>query len=112
MGVGRRSIAWTESARTALDEVAAYIAQDSREAATRVLVRALDAAASLDLLAERGRIVPEVNQQNLRELFVFDYRLLYRVSREAVVVVAFLHGARDFTNWRVEQRRLGNDDAI
>lgn len=50
MAAGRRSVTWTESARSALDDVIAYIVEDSREAATRVLVRALDAAASLDLL--------------------------------------------------------------
>ena len=76
MAAGRRSVIWTESACAALDDVVTYIAQDSREAALRVLVAALDAASSLDLFADRGRIVPELSQADLRELFVFDYRLL------------------------------------
>jgi plasmid stabilization system protein ParE len=37
MAAGRRSVIWTESARAALDDVVTYIAQDSREAALRVL---------------------------------------------------------------------------
>ena len=110
MAAGRRAVIWTESARAALDDVVTYIAQDSREAALRVLVAALDTASSLDQFAERGRIVPELNQTDLRELFVFDYRLLYRVRPEEVVVVAYLHGARDFATWRQERRsRPGND---
>ena len=68
MAAGRRSVVWAESARAALDDVVTYIAQDSREAAVRVLVAALDAATSLDQHAERGRIVPELNQPDLREL--------------------------------------------
>ena len=100
MAAGRRSVVWAESARAALDDVVTYIAQDSREAAVRVLVAALDTARSLDQHAERGRIVPELNQPDLRELFVFDYRLLYRVRSDEVVVVAYLHGARDFATWR------------
>ena len=72
MAAGRRSVIWTESARAALDDVVSYIAQDSREAAVRVLVAALDTASSLEQYAERGRIVPELNQPDLRELFVFD----------------------------------------
>jgi toxin ParE1/3/4 len=110
MAAGRRAVIWSASARAALDDVVTYIAQDSREAALRVLVAALDTASSLDQFAERGRIVPELNQTDLRELFVFDYRFLYRVRPEEVIVVAYLHGARDFATWRQEQRsRPGND---
>ena len=58
MAAGRRSVVWAESPRAALDDVVTYIAQDSREAAVRVLVAALDTASSLDQYAERGRIVP------------------------------------------------------
>jgi hypothetical protein len=30
--------------------------------------------------------------------------LLYRVHEDRVIVVAFLHGARDFARWRDERR--------
>jgi len=68
-----------------------------------VLTRALDAAASLSTLAERGRVVREIGESTLRELLVYDYRLLYRVRDDRVVIRAFLHGARDFSKWRREQ---------
>ena len=64
---------------------------------------ALEVAASLATFAERGRVVPEIGESTLRELFVYDYRLLYRVRDDRVVIRAFLHGARDFTKWRREQ---------
>jgi toxin ParE1/3/4 len=95
-----RSVVWAESAHAALDEVVAYIAQDSRQAALDVLDRALDAAAALATLSERGRVVPELDDPAIREVFVHRYRLLYRIERSRVVVVAFLHGARDFAKWR------------
>jgi toxin ParE1/3/4 len=47
--------------------------------------------------------VPEIDDSGLRELFVFRYRLLYRVGDGKVIIVAFLHGARDFVTWRDEQ---------
>ena len=98
-----RRVVWTESARDALDEVITYISQDSRDAATRVLTRALDTAASLSTLAERGRVVPEIGDSAVREMLVFNYRLLYRVHDDRVVIRAFLHGARDFSKWRRTQ---------
>jgi plasmid stabilization system protein ParE len=83
--------------------VVEYIARDSQDGAVRVLVRALDVAASVAALAERGRVVPELNDSTVRELFVFDYRLLYQVAEDRVVVIAFLHGARDFSKWLRDQ---------
>jgi toxin ParE1/3/4 len=95
-----REVIWAESARDALDEVITYIAQDSQQAALHVLEAALEAAASLSTLSERGRVVPETNDPAIRDTFVFRYRLLYRVEPERVLVLAFVHGARDFATWR------------
>ena len=94
-----RPVVWAESARAALDEVLAYVAQDSQWAALQILDRALEAADSLATLSERGRVVPELGDPAIREVFVHRHRLLYRIERERIVVVAFLHGARDFVKW-------------
>ena len=99
-----RRVVWTESAQQALDEVIAYIAQDSHDRAVQVLTRALDAGASLSTFAERGRVVREIGESTLRELLVYDYRLLYRIGEKQVVIRAFLHGAREFSKWRREER--------
>ena len=98
-----RPVVWAQSAYAALDEVVAYIAQDSRQAAVQVLERALNTAADLKTLSERGRIVPELDDPAIREVFVHRYRLLYRIEADRVVVIAFLHGARDFARWRENQ---------
>jgi plasmid stabilization system protein ParE len=87
----------------ALDEVVEYIARDSRHSARQVLTRALETAASLSTLPERGRVVPELSDPAIRERFVHRYSLLYRIFDDVVVVVAFLHGARDFAAWRRSQ---------
>ena len=105
MGSRTRRVVWAESAQRALDEVVGDISNDSFDGAIRVLTRALEKAASLSTLADRGRIVPEVGDPMLRELFVYDYRLLYRVYDDRVVIRAFLHGARDFAKWRGEEGR-------
>jgi plasmid stabilization system protein ParE len=95
-------VIWAESAQAALVEVIAYIAKDSPDGARRVLSQVLNAAASLSTLSERGRVVPELNDLSIREVFVFRYRLLYQVRESTVVVLAFLHGSRDFHTWRTE----------
>lgn len=64
-----------------------------------MLIRALEVADTLSTLSERGRVVPELGETTLREVFVYEYRLLYRVREDRVVIRAFLHGARDFSKW-------------
>jgi toxin ParE1/3/4 len=95
-----RRVVWAESAQLALDEVIEYIAIDSRADALRVLESALAAARHLSTLAERGRVVPELNDPAVREVFVYRYRLMYRVEPDRVEVRAFVHGARDFAALR------------
>jgi plasmid stabilization system protein ParE len=95
-----RAVVWSESAQRALDDVIAYIATDSQQAAVQVLDATLDLAASLATLSERGRVVPELSDPGIREVFVFRYPLMYRVEQARVVIVAFVHGAQDFAAWR------------
>lgn len=45
-------------------------------------------------LAKRGRVVPEFGDANIRELFVRNYRLIYKVGDKEVYVIGFVHGAR------------------
>ncbi len=98
-----RRVVWANSARIALDEVVEYVTREPRESAIHVLTRVLETAASLSTLPERGRVVPELSDPAIRELFIYRYRLLYRISDDVVVIVAFLHGARDFAAWRRSQ---------
>jgi toxin ParE1/3/4 len=56
-------------------------------------------------LSARGRIVRELNDPTIRELLVFKYRLLYEVEDHRVLIVALLHGARDFATWRRTQQQ-------
>jgi plasmid stabilization system protein ParE len=71
MAAGVREVVWAESARDALDAVIGYIAQDSQQAAAQVLDEALRAGASLATFAERGRVIPELNDPAIREVFVY-----------------------------------------
>jgi toxin ParE1/3/4 len=97
-----REVVWAESACDALDSVVGYIAQDSQRAAAQVLEEALRAGGNLATFAERGRVVPELNDPAIREVFVHNYRLQYEVGEARVLVVAFLHGARDFAAWKTQ----------
>ncbi|WP_456432206.1 type II toxin-antitoxin system RelE/ParE family toxin, partial [Nitratifractor sp.] len=49
---------------------------------------------------EMGRIVPELNSEQIREIFVYSYRLVYKVYENKILIVAVIHGRRLLENHR------------
>jgi toxin ParE1/3/4 len=90
MATQRRRVVWTEYARQMLDDAISYVVGDSSPAAERLLIQALEAASSLDVHAERGRVVPELARANVRQLLVQRCRLLYEVTPAHVQIPAFV----------------------
>jgi plasmid stabilization system protein ParE len=90
-------VRWTTPAWNDVEESARFIARDSPRYAVVLQREAQAAAASLRQFARRGRIVPERNDERLRELIVAQsYRLIYKiVAGDEVHVIAFIHRARD-----------------
>jgi plasmid stabilization system protein ParE len=100
-----RKVKWVEVAWKDFEEVAEYIAKDSPYYAASFVKNARNIARSLSNLADRGRIVPEFNNKNIRELFVGNYRMIYQIKNEVIYVIGFIHGARDlWTLWEREDR--------
>jgi plasmid stabilization system protein ParE len=41
-----------------------------------------------------GRIVPELDEANIRELILRNYRIIYRISGDTLQIVRLFHGSR------------------
>jgi plasmid stabilization system protein ParE len=59
-----------------------------------VAERLYDATATLELLPRSGRIVRELGRDDLRELIVGDYRIVYRLEEGAAVLLTVFRGSR------------------
>lgn len=90
-------VEWTASAIASLLDVVESIARDSPSYAATLAVRADRAASSLDMMPSRGRRVPEFNDPDVRQIEVASYRLIYRVGSHRVLILAFVHKARDLS---------------
>ncbi len=77
-----------------VEELANFIEKDSLFYAQAVVTRIVRSTAKLADFPLVGRIVPEFNQPDFRELFVYSYRVIYQVKNETVTVVAIIHGKR------------------
>jgi len=91
-------VEWTEVALADLEELLDFIAQENPAAADTVLTRLQHAAQRLERHPHRGRAVPELSRFEIRlyrELAVRPWRIIYRVGRGRVWVLAVLDGRRD-----------------
>jgi len=91
-----RKVIWAYAAEEDLEAAASYIHRDSPVYAASFIDKALEAGRSLDEFAERGRMVPELGDSSIREIFVYSYRLVYRIEDDRISILALIHGRRDF----------------
>jgi len=89
-------VKWSLTARNDLKQIHDYIAKDSRYYARNVIQEIVAKTETLTELPETGRTVPEIRDQNIRELIVYSYRLIYEISEFGVEILAIIHGRRDF----------------
>lgn len=61
-----RKVVRSYEAAEDLESIANYIARDSSYYSSAFVQEILDASHSLDMFSERGRIVPELGNQNIR----------------------------------------------
>ena len=88
---------WTEPALSDLESIRDYIMKDSEYYANRFVERIIEAVESLEKFPEMGRMVPEAEEENIRELLFQNYRIIYRVETDSILILTIIHGARDLS---------------
>lgn len=91
-----KEVIWTVSAFKDLQNIVAFISDDSSVYAMSFYEDVMDKAQTLKEFPHRGRIVPEVDDPNMRELFIHRYRLIYQINNENIIITTLIHGARDY----------------
>ncbi|MBZ0255196.1 type II toxin-antitoxin system RelE/ParE family toxin [bacterium] len=89
-----RRIIWSPEAVEDLESIHDFIARDSTAYAKSVVERIIQTAKQIPQFPYSGRIVPELNQKSIREKFVFNYRLFYRVAEKEILIITILHDKR------------------
>ncbi len=98
-------VIWSYASVDDLEVAAEYLRRDSPAFSSSFVLRALEAGRSLNVFPERGRIVTELKNDNIRELFVYNYRLVYRIEKDKVSILGLIHGRCDFsTAWQEQDR--------
>ena len=97
-------VIWTLPAKNDLRQIYNSIAYDSKIYAKRVTQ---NIAAKPDVLKELpllGKAVPELNDEQIREISVYTYRIIYEVKPPDVFILAIVHKRRDLQAEEIESR--------
>lgn len=88
------NIRWSPRAASHFEEICDYIAKDSKHYAALFAKKVNVIVKSIPQFPKSGRIVPEYRDENLREKIYENYRIVYRIKREFIEIVAICHGSR------------------
>ena len=89
---------WSEEALEDIESIATFIEKDSPTYPKSVVSKFFEKVEILQEFSELGRKVPEFNDRTIREIFVYNYRLIYKLNQEKVLFVAIVHGKRLLEN--------------
>ena len=99
-------VVWTDNAIHDLDDIGEYIAKDSERYAKVVIQNLFESADILESHPKAGRVVPEFNIKNLRELIRENYRIVYRiVDIYRIDILTVHHSSRLLTKSSLYRRK-------
>src|SRR6266480_3655722 len=90
-----KKVIWMPQTLEDLESIEEYISRDSSYYASSFIEKLISSGESLNEFFNRGRIVPERNIENIREIFVSEYRIIYEVMPNEVRILTVIHGRRD-----------------
>ena len=85
-------VIWTKPARDDLHAIFEYIALDSKFYAKNTIRNIIGRVMKLSETPMLGRIVPELDQDEVREVFVYSYRIICQLLSDNLAILAVVHG--------------------
>ena len=81
---------WSDSAVDDLENIRDYIAKGSEFYAFRLTEKVCQMIEKLSLFPESGRMVPEVAIKNIREIILMNYRIIYNIKPNQILLMSWL----------------------
>lgn len=89
-------IIWSNHFFQKTAEIFDYISRESPKYASKFFSLLQTDIANLEKFPKMGRIVPERNVNELRELIIGNYRVIYHLNDEYVELITMIHSKQRF----------------
>ena len=88
-------VKWTDHAKAQLHHIYKYISQDSPFYAKQITEALVKKTIGLDEFPRKGHKVSELNEDTVRELSLYSYRIIYEIKASHIDVLAVIHKRQD-----------------
>jgi len=88
-------VVWTDTAKGNLRSIHSYISQSSPAYANRMMDRLTNRSKQIGAFPLSGRIVPEFDFGQIREVFEGSYRIIYHIRPDSIEVIGVVHMSRE-----------------
>ncbi|MEH1830628.1 MAG: type II toxin-antitoxin system RelE/ParE family toxin [Nostoc sp.] len=85
---------WTDTAVQHLSAIYTYVAQNSPQYGQRLVDRLTRHSQQIADFPLSGRVVPEFETKQIREIIEGSYRIIYYIKPEQIDILAVLHGSQ------------------
>jgi len=85
-------LVWTKEALLSLMEIDEYISRDNPSAAIAFVDKLISIAETIVDNPKKGRVVPELSLENIRELLYNNYRIVYLIKKSSVEILTVFEG--------------------
>ncbi len=89
-------LVWTLRSQNDLVEIGEFISKDKPAAARKWVEKIRDQARVAKEMPMAGRKVPEIGRDDIREVFVKSYRIVYLVKANSIEILTVFEGHRLF----------------
>jgi plasmid stabilization system protein ParE len=80
-------IVWSPLSYERLENIYDFIFDKDPVAAKNLIYSVFERTESLSRFPERGRKVPEINRNEIREVFVSEYRIIYKIEPKKISIL-------------------------
>ena len=95
-------IIWSPTAKTKINEILEYIAEDNPEAALSLIDQFEAKVEKLKENPESGRVLPELKDDKIRELVVHkNYGVIYEINPDIIEILTIRHFRQNFSSTKL-----------
>jgi len=94
-------IKWTKEALLNIQEIEDFIFQDNQTAAINLTNKLISLVEDLIDFPKKGRIVPELSIDQIREILYKNYRIVYLIKKNSIEILTVFEGHKLLDNGKL-----------
>jgi len=100
---------WTKEVQNNLQEIENFISQDNLNAAIKLIDKIISLTEDLVDYPRKGRIVPELSIDQIREILYKNYRIVYLIKKNSIDIITVFESHKLLEREKLTNQIKGND---